>query len=100
MFKRLSIILFATIAILTDLAAVEAPKGYSVEGVVLEAETQAPVIGAVVRIGSDYLWTTTDIDGAFSFVNVEKGGWTIEVSCLGYVSMAAELKVTGDIEGL
>ena len=100
MFKRLFIILFATIAILTDLAAVEAPKGYSVEGVVLEAETKAPVIGAVVRIGSDYLWTTTDIDGAFSFVNVEKGGWTIEVSCLGYVSMAAELKVTGDIEGL
>lgn len=100
MFKRLFIILFATIAILTDLAAVEAPRGYSVEGVVLEAETQAPVIGAVVRIGSDYLWTTTDIDGAFSFVNVEKGGWTIEVSCLGYVSMAAELKVTGDVEGL
>ncbi|MBE6228241.1 MAG: TonB-dependent receptor [Bacteroidales bacterium] len=100
MFKRLFIILFATIAILTDLAAAEAPRGYSVEGVVLEAETQAPVIGAVVRIGSDYLWTTTDIDGAFSFVNVEKGGWTIEVSCLGYVSMAAELKVTGDIEGL
>ena len=100
MFKRLFIILFATIAILTDLAAAEAPRGYSVEGVVLEAETQAPVIGAVVRIGSDYLWTTTDIDGAFSFVNVEKGGWTVEVSCLGYVSLTAELKVTGDVEGL
>ena len=100
MLKRLLIILFATIAILTDLAAVEAPRGYSVEGVVLEAETQAPVIGAVVRIGSDYLWTTTDIDGAFSFVNVEKGGWTVEVSCLGYVSLTAELKVTGDVEGL
>ena len=100
MFKRLFIILFATIAILTDLAAAEAPRGYSVEGVVLEAETQAPVIGAVVRIGSDYLWTTTDIDGAFSFVNVEKGGWIVEVSCLGYVSLTAELKVTGDVEGL
>ena len=100
MFKRLFIILFATIAILTDLAAAEAPRGYSVEGVVLEAETQAPVIGAVVRIGSDYLWTTTDIDGAFSFANVEKGGWTIEVSCLGYVSLTAELKVTGNVEGL
>ena len=100
MLKRLLIILFATIAILTDLAAAEAPRGYSVEGVVLEAETQAPVIGAVVRIGSDYLWTTTDIDGAFSFVNVEKGGWTVEVSCLGYVSLTAELKVTGDVEGV
>ncbi len=100
MLKRLLIILFATIAILTDLAAAEAPRGYSVEGVVLEAETQTPVIGAVVRIGSDYLWTTTDIDGAFSFVNVEKGGWTVEVSCLGYVSLTAELKVTGDVEGL
>ncbi len=100
MLKRLLIILFATIAILTDLAAAEASRGYSVEGVVLEAETQTPVIGAVVRIGSDYLWTTTDIDGAFSFVNVEKGGWTVEVSCLGYVSMTAELKVTGDVEGL
>ena len=100
MLKRLLIILFATIAILTDLAAAEAPRGYSVEGVVLEAETQAPVIGAVVRIGSDYLWTTTDIDGAFSFVNVEKGGWIVEVSCLGYVSLTTELKVTGDVEGL
>ena len=100
MFKRLLIILLATTAILTDLTAAEAPRGYSVEGVVLEAETQTPVIGAVVRIGSDYLWTTTDIDGAFSFVNVEKGGWTVEVSCLGYVSMTAELKVTGDVEGL
>lgn len=100
MLKRLLIILFATIAILTDLAAAEAPRGYSVEGVVLEAETQAPVIGAVVRIGSDYLWTITDIDGAFSFINVEKGSWTVEVSCLGYVSLTAELKVTGDVEGL
>lgn len=100
MLKRLLIILFATIAILTDLAAAEAPRGYSVEGVVLEAETQAPVIGAVVRIGSDYLWTITDIDGAFSFINVEKGSWTVEVSCLGYVSLTAELKVTGDAEGL
>ncbi len=100
MLKRLFIILFATMAILTDLAAAEAPRGYSVEGVVLEAETQAPVIGAVVRIGSDYLWTTTDIDGAFSFINVEKGSWTVEVSCLGYVSLTAELKVTGDVEGL
>ena len=100
MLKRLLIILFATIALLTDLAAAEAPRGYSVEGVVLEAETQTPVIGAVVRIGSDYLWTTTDIDGAFSFVNVEKGGWSVEVSCLGYVSLTAELKVTGDVEGL
>ena len=100
MLKRLFIILFATMALLTDLAAAEAPRGYSVEGVVLEAETQAPVIGAVVRIGSDYLWTTTDIDGAFSFINVEKGSWTVEVSCLGYVSLAVELKVTGDVEGL
>lgn len=100
MLKRLLISVVAAIAILTELAASEAPRGYSVEGVVLEAKTQAPVIGAVVRIGSDYLWTTTDIDGAFSFINVEKGDWTVEVSCLGYVSVTADLKVNGDVEGL
>ena len=100
MLKRLLISVVAAIAILTELAASEAPRGYSVEGVVLEAKTQAPVIGAVVRIGSDYLWTTTDIDGAFSFINVEKGDWTVEVSCLGYVSVTADLKVNGYVEGL
>lgn len=100
MLKRLLISVFAAFAALTGLAASEAPRGYTVEGVVLEAGTQTPVIGAVVKIGSDYLWTTTDMDGVFSFENVEKGGWTLEVSCLGYVTLTADVKVTGDVSGL
>ena len=66
-----------------------APKGRLVEGRVVEAKTEAPVVGAAVRIGNDYLWTTTDIDGNFTFENVQPGGYVLEASCLGYVNASA-----------
>lgn len=73
------------------------PKDFHLEGIVTEAGTNLPVVGAVVKVGSDYLWTTTDMDGAFSFSHVQKGDWILEVSCLGYVSVARDIRVTGDV---
>ena len=34
-------------------------QGWSVSGRIIEAGSGDPVIGAVVRIGEDYLWVTT-----------------------------------------
>ena len=78
-------------------AASGAPKGRLVEGRVLEAKTEAPVAGAAVRIGNDYLWTTTDIDGNFTFENVQPGEYVLEASCLGYVSASVAIDVKKDV---
>ena len=71
-----------------------------VTGRVFDAKTMTPVAGAVVQIGEDYLWAVTGDNGEFVFRDVQKGTYTIEASCLGYVSYAKEVKITSDIEGL
>ncbi len=73
------------------------PERYSVGGIVTEAGTGAPVAGAVVRLGKDYLWTTTGPDGSFLFDNVQKGQYSLESSCLGYVTVSISINVTDDI---
>ncbi len=68
------------------------PSAGIISGTVKEAETGEPVIGALLRLGEDYLWTTTDLDGKFLFENVQKGEYVLEVSCLGYVTAVAEVE--------
>ena len=75
-------------------------KTLSVSGRITEAGSGDPVIGAVVRIGTDYLWASTDIEGKFTFDNVESGKHELEASCLGYVSVLMEIDVNKDIEDL
>lgn len=75
-------------------------KTLSVSGRITEAGSGDPVIGAVVRIGTDYLWASTDIEGKFTFDNVESGKHELEASCLGYVSVLMEIDVRKDIENL
>ena len=75
-------------------------KTLSVSGRITEAGSGDPVIGAVVRIGTDYLWASTDIEGRFTFDNVESGKHILEASCLGYVSVSIEIDVRKDIENL
>ena len=75
-------------------------QGWSVSGTVTESGSDNPIIGAVVRIGTDYLWAIADSDGRFSFDNVQPGKHILEASCLGYVSVAIEIDVKDDIEAL
>ena len=72
-------------------------RGYEIQGTVLEAGSENPVPGAAVRLGEDYLWAITDIDGTFSFDNVQPGEWALEVSCLGYQTVVRTVKVGGDV---
>ena len=98
MIRRLLISL--AVLLTAALTAPGTPKGHLVEGCVLEAGTQVPVIGAAVKLGDDYLWAITDAEGSFVFENVQKGEYVLEVSCLGYVTVSAVIDVQKDVEGL
>lgn len=81
-------------------AAYADPKYFQVSGTVTEYGTELPVIGAAVRLGEDYLWTTTDIDGKFALDKVQPGEYVLEVSCLGYVTVSVSVDVRKDMEGI
>ena len=85
---------------LSGIHAAGAPAGHPVRGRVLEEGSMLPIAGAVVKIGSDYLWATTDIDGDFAFSNVYPGEYEIEASCLGYVSVTLTVTVREDMKPL
>ena len=73
---------------------------WSVSGRIAEAGSDDPVIGAVVRIGEDYLWAVSDAEGKFTFRNVQAGKHEMEVSCLGFVSVVLEIDVRADLEDM
>ena len=89
--------LISLLCMLISLVAGAASRGYEVCGTVMEAGSETPVPGAAVRIGEDYLWAITDVDGTFEFRNVQPGEWVIEVSCLGYQTATKTIKVGGDV---
>ena len=72
----------------------------SVSGIVVDKDSGQPVIGAVLRLGEDYLWTSADLDGRFTFTNVQPGKYILEASCLGYVSVITEVDAGKNPEGL
>lgn len=80
--------------------AFAASRGYKVEGTVVEAGSENPIPGAAVKLGEDYLWAVTDIDGSFSFSKVQAGEWEIEVSCLGYQTVVQKVKVGGNVHDI
>jgi len=91
-------VLFTACAV--GFAAYADPKYFPVSGTVTEYGTEIPVIGAAVRLGEDYLWTTTDIDGKFALDKVQPGEYVLEVSCLGYVTVSVSVDVRKDMEGI
>ena len=58
----------------------------TIRGVVLDAETRTPLIGASIIIpGSDpFLGATTDLDGRFTIGNVPIGRANLQVTYIGY----------------
>ena len=66
-----------------------------IKGVVLDAETQEPIIGASVIVPGTRTGTSTDLDGTFSFQTSSLTGTQIEVSYLGYITQ--KLKAAEDM---
>ena len=94
--KKLASILL--LALLT--ATLQAAPPVRISGRVLETGTGDPVLGAVVRLDENYLWAVTDADGRFSLENVQQGNYTLEVSCLGYVTDTRSITVRKDLPDL
>lgn len=75
------------------IASISMAIGGTVKGVIKDAESKSPLIGAnVVLIGTSQ-GSTTDQDGAFVILNVPNGEYKVEVSYLGYQAYEQLLKV-------
>ncbi|MCB0706067.1 MAG: TonB-dependent receptor [Saprospiraceae bacterium] len=63
--------------------------GQTVKGIVLDQQSETPLIGATVEwiSGSDHRGTVTDIDGYFRLENIPFGRHAFQVSYLGYNSI-------------
>ena len=56
----------------------------TIKGIVKDADTQEPLIGANIVVLGTSLGSTTDEDGSFVILNVPEGEYKIEISYLGY----------------
>ena len=56
----------------------------SLSGTIQDAKSGETLPFVVVNIKDLNLWTTSDINGKFSFKDVKIGDYTLTASCLGY----------------
>lgn len=93
MFK--SVTFFCLFAMLTTMAV--AQTGI-IRGNVFDEDTGEPIIFGTILIKGTDRGITTDIDGFFSFSNVEPGTYTLVASYTGFGTKETEVKVGTGIE--
>lgn len=74
-----------------------------VTGVVISSEDGSPVSGAFITVvGNSSLYTTTDLDGKFTFPSLPSTAKTLDVSVLGMesksVAVAPQLRIELDVD--
>lgn len=79
-FKNIRIIILA----ISLLATAWVAKGSDIKGLVIDAETGEPLIGATVMIEETKQGMTTDIDGKFHFKEVKAGSYTVVAQYVTY----------------
>ena len=82
-------ILLALLAVLLWIPAFS--QSFTLSGQILEKGSGAPVEFATVVLPDRELWAVADAQGRFSIKNVPQGKTRVEVSCLGYVTLSAEM---------
>ena len=72
-------------------------QGYSVSGIVLDAQSNEALIGTHVTLGNAAnTWTqTTDDKGSFTFKNVPNGSYELAISYIGYSIKKQDVQVNG-----
>lgn len=71
---------------LSVLVTVNFSFAQSLEGIVSNALTKEPVVGAVVKVEGAQLVDTTDTGGVYEFPQVGKGTYTVRVTAEDYIS--------------
>ena len=67
------------------LVTVSVSIAQSLEGKVTNALTNAPIVGAVVRVEGAQLEDTTDTGGVYEFPRLDKGTYTVRVTAKNYI---------------
>lgn len=82
----------------------EEPEGaaeYAVSGMVVDEETQEPIMGATVtlqRSANEHLYERTDRDGRFTFANLPQKRFPLTVRAVGYKPRALTLEAIASRE--
>lgn len=86
------------VALLLFTSAVAFGQGFTVSGIVKDAGSSLPVIGAVVTLGAanDAISTRTDELGGFNFQNIPKATYPLTVRGVGYIALNQSITVTGE----
>ena len=99
------IFLMALLGCLVFVGALYAGTTGKISGVVADAATGEPIIGANVVLKGTSLGSTTDIDGRYVIVNVPPGKYSLVVSYVGYqqmliqsLSVSIDLTTTFDVK--
>ena len=65
-----------------------------ISGIISDAESGEPIIGANVRIADTNLGAATDTDGFYYIINLDPGIYQIEVRYIGYQTTIKEVRVS------
>lgn len=76
------IVVLILLLFINNLVAMQA-KG-SLKGTVIDLETKQPLIGVNIIIQNTSIGETTNLNGEYSFFNLEVGTYTLEFSYIGY----------------
>lgn len=69
---------------------------FTVSGIVLDQNSEEPIIGATVMVQKAEKGTVTDLDGKFKITNLPKGEYDLVISSLGYGSKTLKFQVPAE----
>ena len=76
-----------------------AQNTFSLRGKVIERKSNKPIGFATVVLKEVNKWSVTTTKGEFHISKIEKGTYTLCVSCLGYKSIEKEIHIDKNIKG-
>lgn len=72
-------------------------KADDVKGIIIDKNTNEPLIGASIRVKGTTIGRTTDVDGKFKIANLRKGEHTLIVSYISYKTLEVKVKAGKDL---
>jgi len=78
---------------------ISAQTRYKLSGKITELKTKEKVELAAVQLRELNLWTTSDGNGDFSFINIPAGTYTLEASCLGFEKYEKAIVINQNLSG-